>query len=122
MAGIRITDLPSVDDIRSTDQLIIARGETTRKAYGTALVTKQDVVDLTTFVSRISAGTLNTRKSQFISLYYDNQTKTLSAEIASYVWRNWLRFIYRKSAFNFGRIRKASKNHTHSRKRNSSKC
>jgi hypothetical protein len=85
MAGIRITDLPEVDEIKNTDQLLIARGETTRKAWGTALVTKEYIRDLITLIDKLSSSTLNTSDSEQIAMFYDPLTKQLSAEITGVI-------------------------------------
>lgn len=85
MAGIRITDLPEVDEIKNTDQLLIARGETTRKAWGTALVTKEYIADLITLIDKLSSSTLNTADSEQIAMFYDPLTKQLSAEISGVI-------------------------------------
>lgn len=81
MAGIRITDLPSVNEVLRTDQMLIARGETTRKIFGTALTTKEDIADLTNVVRQLSSSTLIPEESELITLYYNPLTKRLSAEI-----------------------------------------
>jgi hypothetical protein len=81
MAGIKITDLPSVNEVLRTDQMLIARGETTRKVFGTALTTKEDIADLTNIVRQLSSSSLIPEESELISLYYNPLTKRLSAEI-----------------------------------------
>ena len=83
MAGVKITDLPLVDDIKRTDQLLIARGNTTRKVFGSALVTKEDITELFTAISTLSTDNsgIQALTSERIGLYYNPVTRQLSAEI-----------------------------------------
>ena len=87
MAGIKITDLPIVSEVLPTDQILVARGETTRKAFGTALVTKQDISELLTLIDRVTSESLTPVNSDEtpISLYYDSATKKLSGDITGVV-------------------------------------
>ena len=80
MAGIRITDLPVVNDIKNSDQLILARGETTRRVYGSALVTAEYVNDLLSRIDALSAGLLNPLENDLIAMRYDSETKNISAD------------------------------------------
>ena len=83
MIGFKISELPSVGDLKDTDFLVLSRGKTTRRISGEIFrIGAERVQILTTRINELSANTIFVRQGRTIDLFYNNRTRTLSAEIS----------------------------------------
>lgn len=79
--GVKITDLPLVSAIEDSDLLIVARGDVTRKVAGSSFFRTKDFQEIETAIATLSTQTINVANTPTVLLFYNNQTRTLSAEI-----------------------------------------
>ena len=79
--GVKITDLPLVSAVEDSDLLLLARGDTTKRVAGTALFRQKNFSYFSSAITTLSTQTINVANSPTILLYYNNQTRKLSADI-----------------------------------------
>ena len=81
MLGVKITDLPLITVLRDTDQLLVAREDSSRRVPGSAFIRPADIANFTTALQTLSTNTIFTTNTPTILLNYDNNSRLLAAEI-----------------------------------------
>lgn len=81
MLGVKITDLPLITVLRDTDQLLVAREDSSRRVPGSAFIRPADIVNFTTALQTLSSNTIFTTNTSTILLNYDNNSRVLAAEV-----------------------------------------
>jgi len=83
MIGLKISELPSVADLRESDQLLMVRGKGTKRLPGSVFLNSREQISkyLSDF-NDFSNHTINVVDSATITLQYDTESRTLSAEFA----------------------------------------
>jgi hypothetical protein len=82
MTGLKISELPSVTDLRDTDLLVLSRGRTTRRIAGEVFrVGIERVQGIENRVNELFNNTIFARDSNSIEMFYNSRTRELSASI-----------------------------------------
>lgn len=82
MLGVKITDLPLITVLRDTDQLLVAREDSSRRVAGSAFIRPGDIQNFTTALQALSSNTIFTVNTPTILLNYDNNSRILAAEVS----------------------------------------
>jgi hypothetical protein len=82
MAGVKISELPLETVLRDTDEVLISRGNTSRRALVASLVRTDDISFWTSQIQALSTQTINVVDGPSIDLTYNNVTRSLSADIS----------------------------------------
>jgi hypothetical protein len=84
MAGIKISELPATSIILGDDQLILSRGDSTRRVSGNEFLTKVQTAELSASIQTLSATTFTSisalSSTTFLTISaLSNRVTTLSA-------------------------------------------
>jgi microcystin-dependent protein len=83
MPGVKISDLTQAPSLLPADEFAIARGGTTLKVSASLVINSTN--ENTSRINELSANTIFVQNSNTIDLFYDNQTRMLSADLGSYL-------------------------------------
>lgn len=82
MVGVKISELPLETVLNDTDELLISRGNSSKRVRIASLVRTDDISFWTSQIAELSTNTINVFDSPSIDLVYNNGTRTLSADIS----------------------------------------
>lgn len=82
MTGVKISELPLETVLNDTDEILITRGNSSKRATIASLVRTDDISFWTNQIATLSTNTINVFDSSSIDLTYNSYTRTLSADIS----------------------------------------
>ena len=82
MIGTKISELPLETVLKDTDELLITRGDLSKRVLGSSIIKPADIGAFTTDIVTLSTQTINVFNSPTVNLGYNNITRTLSADVS----------------------------------------